>query len=232
MSFSNQKLRAAGAIAVLVTLGLAVSCQGFFPKATLQSIALQPPTPTFAVGFQQPMQAWGTDSNNHRYQLTSGVSWQLSSPSSGTVATIDANSGTMTAVNSGTVTVTASSQGLSGTTTATVVQVVNSMTINPLTATIPNDGNTTANFTVSGVVQVANGTQTEDLTSVVTLTAYQGTTVESQIPCTYNSGANQQQCLPDTALVPTGTQQTFTILVTYGGYTGAPVSAQLTVTGQ
>ena len=104
MSSSNLKLRAAGALAVLTSVALAVSCQGFFPKATLQSIALQPPTPTFSVGLQQPMQAWGTNSNNGRSQITTGVLWQLSGASSGTVATIDPNSGTMTGVNAGTIT--------------------------------------------------------------------------------------------------------------------------------
>jgi hypothetical protein len=101
MSSSNPKLRAAGALAVVVSLALAVSCRGFFVKATLQSIALQPQTPSFGVGFQQPMQAWGTDSNNNRYQLTNGVEWSLSNPSTGTVATINASTGTMTGVNAG-----------------------------------------------------------------------------------------------------------------------------------
>ena len=225
MSSSNLKLRAAGALAVLTSVALAVSCQGFFPKATLQSIALQPPTPTFSVGLQQPMQAWGTNSNNGRSQITTGVSWQLSGASSGTVATIDPNSGTMTGVNAGTITVTASSQGLSGTTTATVVEPVSAMTISPTVASVPDDDATVAQFTVSGVT----GSGSQDITSLVTLTAFQNNASVSGITCSYDSVANTQDCLAQQDLVTTSTN--FVILVTYGGYTGsAQVTATLTVT--
>src|SRR3984957_4583237 len=113
MSSTKPKLRLAGALAGLATLALAASCRGFFPHETTQTIALQPQTPTFSVGFQQPMQAWGTDNNNNRYQLTSGVSWSVSAASSGTVATIDPDNGTLTGVNTGTITVQASAQALS-----------------------------------------------------------------------------------------------------------------------
>lgn len=225
MSSSNLRLRAAGAFGVLASLALAVSCQGFFPKATLNSIALQPPTPTFGVGFQQPMQAWGTDSNNHRYQLTTGVSWQLSSPSLGAVASIDANSGTMTGLNAGTITVTASSQGLSGTTTATVVEQVSSMSINPTNTSVIDDGTQFASFTVSGVT----GTGSQDITSLVTLSAFQNGAAVTNLPCSYNSATNTQDCTPQDLLVTTGSQA-FSIVVTYGGYTGtAQVAATLTV---
>jgi Bacterial Ig-like domain (group 2) len=229
MTSTNYKLRLAGALAVLATLALAVSCQGFFPKATLTSIALQPPTPTFGVGFQQPMQAWGTDSNNHRYQLTSNVVWTLSAPSSGTVATIDAGSGTMIGKNAGTITVQASAQGLSGTTTATVVETVSSMTINPTSTSVVDDGNQVAQFTVCG----PGGCGSQDLTSLVTLTASQNGVAEgSNLPCSYNAATLFQECQPVSGLVPTGTSQDFLIVVTYGGYTGtAQVSAKLTVTG-
>jgi hypothetical protein len=224
MLSTKRNLRAASAVVILLGLGLAASCRGFFPKATLQTIALQPPTPTFGVGVTQTMQAWGTDSNNNRYQLTSGVEWQLSEPSSGTVATINEQNGSMVGVNAGTITVTASSEGLSGTTTATVVEAVSSMTITPGTNSVPDDGATAAEFTVSGAS--TNGTQ--DITSLVTLTAYQNGTPQSGITCTYDSVSNTQQCIADVDLVTTSTQ--FTILVTYGGYTGsAQVTAILTV---
>ena len=161
----KQKLRAAGALAVLLTLAFAVSCRGFFVKATLQSVALQPQTPSFGIGFQQPMQAWGTDSNNNRYQLTNGVSWSLSNPSSGTVASIDPSTGTMTGLNAGSITVSASYQALTGTTTATVVEIVSSMTISPTSGSVTVDGNPNyQGFTVKD----GGG---NDISSLVTLTA-------------------------------------------------------------
>jgi len=226
MSSPKSRLRLIGAFAALAALALAVSCQGFFPKATLQSIALQPQTPQFGIGFQQPMQAWGTDSNNNRYQLTSNVNWQLSSPSVGVVATIDANSGTMTGVNAGTVTVTASSQGLSGTTTATVVETVSAMVISPTSASVTENGNPDyQGFTVKD----GGG---NDISSLVTLTAELGGQSQSGIvPCGFElalTGDGTQDCVPTATAVSTST--TFTIVVTYSGYTGtAPVTAMLTV---
>jgi hypothetical protein len=226
MSSKKSQLRIALAFAALATLALAGSCRGFFPKATLQSIALQPPTPSFAVGYQQPMQAWGTNSDNSRSQLTSGVSWQLSDPSSGTVATIDPVTGTMTGQNAGTITVTASSQGLSGTTTATVVETVSSMTITPLSTSVTDDGTSVAQFQICG----PGGCGSNDITSLVTLTAYlNGTQVGADLPCTYNPDSFRQECQPQIDLVTTGSV-TYTILVTYAGYTGsAQVTASLQV---
>lgn len=228
MSSSNQKLRAAGAVAVLLTLALAVSCQGFFPKATLQSISLQPQTPSFGIGLQQPMQAWGTDSNSNRYQLTGDVSWTLSSPSTGTVATINPTTGTMTGVNAGSITVQASAQGLSGTTTATVVELVSAMTIKPGNTSVTDDGTSFAAFTVTD--QSGN-----DISSLVTLTAEQGGQAATGLPCGYELGNptdGTQDCQPTEGLVPTGTQQTYSVVVTYSGYTGsAQVTATLTVDG-
>jgi len=235
MSSKKFRLRRIGAFAVLSALALAVSCTGFFPKATIQSIALQPPTPTITVNFSQQMEAWATDSNGNRYQLTSNVAWELTditSSNGGSVATITPG-GIVTGTSTGTATVQASAEGISGTTTATIVEVVNSMTIKPSSGSIPDDGTTYAAFTVSGQVQGPNGTQTQDLTPVVTLTAYpyndtSGTAVTG-ITCSYVASVDQQQCIADTSL-GISTSTNYTLLVTYGGYSGSPVTATLTVT--
>jgi hypothetical protein len=231
MSSTKSKLRVMAAMAALAALAVTASCTGFFPGATIQSIALQPPTPTLAVTYSQQMEAWATDSNNNRYKLTSNVVWQLTDVTAtdgGTVATLSP-AGLLTATSQGTATVQASAEGITGSTTATIVEVVQSMTIKPGTAQIPDDGSTTANFTVSGVVQTQTGTQTQDLTPVVTLTAYQDGSAQSLISCTYISSVDEQQCTADQSLDIT-TNTTYTLLVTYGGYSGAPVSATLTVT--
>jgi hypothetical protein len=232
MSSGKYKLRVAGALAALATLALAISCTGFFPKSTLASIALQPPTPQIAVGTTLAMQAWGTDSVNNRTQLTTNVSWQLTNISAtgtdATVATIDLNSGLLTAVSPGTFTIQASSQGITGTTTGTIVQIVNSMTITPTTGNIPADGVTAAHFQVSGVVQVGSGTQTEDLTSAVTLTLFQnGAIVPNVVTCVFTSFTDTQDCTAASGSVPTTT--VYSLVVTYGGYTGPQVAATLTV---
>jgi hypothetical protein len=225
MPAPNHKLRFIGAFAAFAVLALAISCKGFFQNPTLQTISLQPPTPFFAVGAQQPMQAWGTDSENNRYELTSNVAWELSNPSTGTVATIDPNTGTMTGVNAGTITVTASSEGISGTTTATVVETVSSMTISPSSTSVTDDGSQFASFKVTG--QTISGTQ--DITPLVTLTAFlNGTAVGTGLPCTYDSATGKQDCTPAQGLVSVTT--TYSIVVTYSGYTGtAQVAASLSV---
>ncbi len=233
MSSTEHQLRLIGAFAALAMLALAVSCTGFFPNPTLQSISLQPPTPSVAVGKTLSMQAWGTDSNNNRSQLTKNVAWELtnisSTGTSGSVATIDPSSGLVTGVSPGTMTIQASSQGISGTTTATVVQVVNSMTITPTTGTITAGGSSPASFQISGVVQAGSGTQTEDLTSAVTLTLFQnGAIVTGVVTCVFNSGTDTQDCTAASGSVLV--TNVYSLVVTYGGYTGPQVAATLTVT--
>jgi len=230
MSSSKQKvrqeIRVMGAVAALATLALLVSCTGFFVNPTWQSIAIQPPSPAVAVGFTITLTAWGTDTNGQRSQITRNLVWDLANPSSGTVATLDPDTGILTGVSAGTVTVTASSEGVSGTATATVAQEVATMTITPPTNTVIDDGTSFAQFTVT-----SGGT---NISSLVTLTASQNGTTNTQITCGYQADATDgmQDCKPASGLVPAGTSQNFLITVTYAGYTGTtPVTAQLTVNG-
>jgi len=223
MSSTKSKLRVVGAFAALAALALAVSCKGFFPHATLQSIALQPQSPAFGIGLMQPMQAWGTDSNGNRYQLTTGVSWSVSSPSIGTVATIDPVTGTLTGQNAGTITVQASAQALAGTTTATVVEIVTAMTISPNPGNVVDDGSSYQAFLIKD--QGGN-----NISSLVQLTPELNGSAVTTITCGYQSQTTDgmQDCLPDPLLVQTGTVA-YTIAVNYAGYTGAPVTAILNV---
>jgi Bacterial Ig-like domain (group 2) len=225
MLSTQSKLRLTGAFAALLILALA-SCQGFFPHATLTSITLAPSAPSFAVGYTQPMQAWGVDSNNNRYQLTSGVTWSLSAPSSGTVATINTSTGTMTGVNAGTITVQASAQGLSATATATVVEIVTSMTINPLSGNVTATNVAYQPFTITD----QNG---NNISANVVLTAELNGQAVSGLPCGYelgNSTDTTNDCVPSTTVQAAGTTVTYQIVVSYSGYTGTPVTASLTVT--
>jgi Bacterial Ig-like domain (group 2) len=227
MSSRKQNLRVVGAFGALATLALLVSCTGFFVNPTWQSIAIQPPSPAVAVGFTITLTAWGTDTNGQRSQITHNLVWDVSAGSgSGTVATLDPNTGILTGVSPGTVTVTASSEGVSGTATATVAQEVSTMTITPLTEPVTDDGTSFATFTVT-----SGGT---NISSLVTLTASQGGQNITQITCGYQADATDgmQDCKPDSGLVAAGTSQQYLITVTYAGYTGTtPVTATLTVNG-
>ena len=123
MSSMKHKLRLAGAFAALATLGLAVSCKGFFVNPTVTSIVIDPPSPTVSVGLTQQLTAAGTDSNGNSLSLTGGTSctgttvcWSSATPSVATVST----GGLLTGVSAGTSTITAASGTASATTTATV----------------------------------------------------------------------------------------------------------------
>jgi len=225
MSSRKQKLRVMGAFVALATLALLVSCTGFFVNPTWQSIAIQPPNPSVAVGFTITLTAWGTDTNGQRSQITRNLVWDVSNASgSGTVATLDPDTGKLTGVSAGTVTVTASSEGVSGTATATVAQEVSTMTITPPTNTVIDDGSSFATFNVT-----SGGT---DISNLVTLTASQNGTAVTQITCAFNSSDTSQHCTPASGLVASGASQQYLITVTYAGYTGTtPVTATLTVNG-
>jgi hypothetical protein len=236
MSSAKQKLRLASAFAALAALALAVSCKGFFQNPTVSSITIDPPNPSVSFGTgSAPLQltAVATFNDGSTGTLTGGTSCTGStvcwSSSDTTVATITTG-GLMTGVSAGTATVTASSGAITGTTTATVAETVSSMTITPATSGIPDDGVTTANFTINGVT--SSGQQ--NISALVTLTAEQplGTPVSNMVTCvasTDSEGNAIQSCTGVEGAVLSTT--TFFMVVTYSGYTGtAVVSAQLTVT--
>src|SRR5215813_3300916 len=104
MSSMKQKLRLAGALAVLGTLALAISCRGFFVNPTLTSIAISPTAPQVEQGKTLQLQAFGTYDDGTRSQIRSGLSWTSDTSS---VATVDASTGILTGVSTGTATITA-----------------------------------------------------------------------------------------------------------------------------
>jgi hypothetical protein len=124
--FSGNRLPLAAAFAVLLVAAFGAGCKGFFPGNTLNSIAIQPPSPQIQVGptTTVTLQAWGTYSDNSRSQITSGVVW---TSSDSTIAEIlppcdntkPCGSATVEGLASGTATITASAQGLSTTASAT-----------------------------------------------------------------------------------------------------------------
>jgi trimeric autotransporter adhesin len=214
MSSTKQKLRLVCAFAALATLGLAISCRGFFVNPTLTSIAISPTAPQVEEGKTLQLQAFGTYDDGSRNQIRSGVSW---SSDTSTVASIDPNTGILTGVTTGTSTITASSQALSSTATATVFIVIDSISISPTSASVKSGG--TQNFTVSAA---SNG-GTLNLTSSATLTAEQGGTAVTTVTCSYNSSIPAQVCT-----TTAGTTGVFQIVASYSGST-LTATATLTV---
>lgn len=84
---------------------------------TLESITIDPSSPSLAIGASQAFTAIGNFSNDTSEQLGAGVTWSSSDPN---VASINA-SGQATAVGGGTTTITATFQGVSSDTTLTVI---------------------------------------------------------------------------------------------------------------
>jgi uncharacterized protein YjdB len=204
MSSTKQRIRLVGAFAALATLALAISCQGFFVKPTLTSIAISPTAPQVQQGQTLQLAAFGTYDDGSRNQIKSGVSW--ASDASG-VASIDTNTGIMTGVSTGSATITASAQALSATATATVFLVITSIAINPTSASVTS-GNTQS-FTVSAG---SNGA-TLNITSSATLTAKQGGQVATTVQCAFD-GVSAQVCTTTSGV--TGLYQ---IVASYAGST-------------
>src|SRR5450755_1695608 len=128
--FTGRKLALTLAFTVLVALALGAGCRNFFQPNSLVSVAVQPPSPSVQLNTTTTLQAYGTYQDNTRALLTSGVVW---STSDGTVMPIDPVSGVATGEGLGTATITASSQGISGTASATVYINVTSLTVKPMT---------------------------------------------------------------------------------------------------
>ncbi len=105
LMLTGRKLALTLAFTVLVALAFGAGCRGFFPKNSLSSIAIQPPSPQVQVGQSTGLQAWGTYQDNSKSQLTSGVVWTTSNNQT---VSIDPNTGEITGEGSGgTATITA-----------------------------------------------------------------------------------------------------------------------------
>jgi hypothetical protein len=163
MKSTNHKLRLAGAVAVLAMLALAVSCQGFFPKATLSSLAVGPPSPTIDTGVTNntvQMFAVGTFTGGGSGSVD--VTWTISSADDSATIT---PGGLVTAAKSGSATVTATANqnpSIFGTQTVTVnLGDITSLKLDsPTGYTISAPNNTvsataTAQSTSSGSVDVS-----------------------------------------------------------------------------
>jgi len=137
---SGRKLALTLAFTALVAVAFGASCRGFFPKSTLQSLAVGPATPTLQTGNTnniQQMTAVGTYDDGVRPD--SKVTWKIADVTGTGVATVSAG-GLVTAKSQGTATVTTTSTEIptiSGSTTVTVtVPCINSIAVTPVNPTL------------------------------------------------------------------------------------------------
>lgn len=167
MSFTNQKLRLACTVAMLVGLAPTISCTGFFVNPTLSSLSVGPASPsiqTGTTGNTVQMTAFGTNSDGSTTNSPS-VAWSINPT---TVATIS-TTGLVTSVSTGTTTVTATSNSnpsISGTQTVNVtVGCIQSITVAPSNTTI-SVGGTPHTQLYTATANTCNGST--DITSAAT----------------------------------------------------------------
>jgi hypothetical protein len=214
------------AFGVLVAAAIGAACNGFFQPNSLNSIAIQPPSPQVQVGLSVGLQAYGTYQDNTKSLLTSGVAWTSSGQDLS--VNIDPNTGQITGVApGGTATITASAQGVSATATATAYLgnvtglTVCSGTFNTGVCPAATWTISTSGGSQSYYAKATSGGTAVDLTVVATWAVTPTPTVGT-IQCT-NNLVSPETC---TVANPT-TADPYVITVTYPGTT--PATANITV---
>jgi Bacterial Ig-like domain (group 2) len=171
---TGRKLALTLAFTVLVAVAFGVSCRGFFPRPTLQSVAVGPATPTLQTGDTnntRQMSAVGTYDDGVRPD--SKVTWSIGPEGVATVSTV----GLVTAVSQGTTTVTATSTEIStlfGSTTVTVtVGCIQSIAVTPVKPIVKQGTSpqfTAMATTCTGLVDITNvATWNSSNTAVATI---------------------------------------------------------------
>jgi uncharacterized protein YjdB len=183
--------------------------------APVKSVTVAPGAPSVDVGKTQQFSATVIDVNDNTV-TNRPVTW---SSSDAGVATIDANSGLATVVAAGTTTITATSDGVSGSTTLTGVPVVTSVTVSPSSPSIAQNAATTLTATVKDGAGNSLGGQSITWTTsdprIATLSATSGESV------TVTGGLAGSAIVTATSSGKSGTS---TIIVTNGAVASVVVT--------
>jgi hypothetical protein len=214
MPSMTQKIRLAGAFAVLATLALAASCRGFFVKPTLTSIAVAPSGQSIQTGStNNTVQMTAVGTFNDGSTGNPPVTWSVSPAPPGNFATISA-SGLVTAVAVGQATVTATSTQnptIQGTQTVTVtIGCIQSIAISPTSATI----------------SVSTSPNTQQFKALADTCTASGVDITST--ASWNSSNPQAATVAGGGLATAVAQGTTTISASSGGVTST-TNATLTV---
>jgi 6-phosphogluconolactonase (cycloisomerase 2 family) len=154
-----------GTATIMATLnGVSGSTSLTVTPATLMSIEVTPPNPSFANGLTLQLIATGIYSDNSTHDLTSAVTWGSSTSAVASISNSAGSAGLASALSPGSTTVTASLGTLSANMTLTVTDAtLVSIGVTPINSTLP-DGLTAA-LKATGVF---TDHSTRDLTSAVT----------------------------------------------------------------
>jgi hypothetical protein len=220
MSSTKRRFRLLSAFAALATLALAVSCTGFFVNPTLTGVSVGPQGLTININQTWQMTATGSYSDGSQKNLSSGVAWSSSDP---TTVSVGQSSGQVSGLQIGSATVTASSGGCAacaGSTTVTVVLTgVTSILVSPSSQTA-RINTTVAYYTASAQPGSI------DITQDGTWTVVDSTNTDqtANFSLSYVSGFGEGFAPTTSASVGT-----YTVMITYPGTT-AVGKATLTVT--
>jgi hypothetical protein len=164
---------AAGTATITATLGAIHGSTGVtITPAVLNSIEVDPATPTIAFGGQQQFTAVGHYSDGLNHDITAMVAW--SSDTTAT-ATIDPATGLASAVAAGTATITATLGTIHGSTLLTVSPaVLQSIVVTPNGSSLAKGR--TLQFTAMGIY---TDTTMHDITPTVTWTSTTGATISN-----------------------------------------------------
>lgn len=156
---------AVGAATITATSGtVSDSATLTVTAATLTALTVTPAAPTLAMGLSHQFIATGTFSDNSTQDLTDRVLWTSTAPAVATMSNQSGSQGVATAVAPGTSTITASSGGITGSATLTVVPAtLVSITVAPANPSIALGSS--QQFTATGTY---SDTTTQDLTASVT----------------------------------------------------------------
>lgn len=184
-----------GTATVTATSGsLSASAVVTVTDATLRSIALTPTPTTVPAGLMQPLTATGTYTDGRTADVTSLVTWTSSSPAVARVEDSVGNKGKVTGLLLGSSTITAASGTTIGTLTVTVsAPVVQSITVTPVTSTLPMGRSVQMVATAS----FSDGT-TGNITSQVVWTS-----ANTAIADVSNSGLARAKAVGTTQLIAT-----------------------------
>jgi Bacterial Ig-like domain (group 2) len=174
---TGRKLALELAFTALVAVAFGASCRGFFPKPTLQSVAVGPATPTLQTGSTnniQQMTAVGTYDDGVRPD--SKVTWSIVDVTGTGVATVSAG-GLVSAKSQGTASVTATSTEIptiSGSAQVTVtvgcIQSIAVTPTNPFVGVGTSKQFTAMATTCAGVFDITNvSTWVSSNTAVATI---------------------------------------------------------------
>jgi uncharacterized protein YjdB len=139
--------------------------------AVLQSIAVTPADPSIPNGTTEQFTATGTFSDHSTQDLTKQVVWASAAPGVATISNASGSNGLATSVATGSSSISAALDGVTGSTTLTVVAAaLQSISVTPANPSIP-DGSTDQ-FTATGTY---SDHSTQDLTTKATWASGQTT---------------------------------------------------------